>query len=66
MNKNVKNQLSFRPGQLAEATGLSLRLVYREIKSGNLESVRIGRARLITSASAEKWLSGQQQSKSAA
>jgi excisionase family DNA binding protein len=54
----VKNslKLSYRPAQLAEAVGVSTRLIYREIKSGNLEALRLGRARLIRSVDAEKWL----------
>jgi excisionase family DNA binding protein len=53
------SKLSYRPAQLAEAVGVSARVIYREIKAGNLVALRLGRARVIRTVDAEKWLSKQ-------
>jgi excisionase family DNA binding protein len=54
--KSAAGGLAYRPAQLAEAVGVSRRFIYREMKSGTLESRRLGRARVIRSADAEEWL----------
>ncbi len=59
-------RLAWRVDDLAEAVGLSVRQIYRELEpDGALESFKVGRARLITDSSVRKWLSELQQAAAA-
>lgn len=58
-------RLAWRVDQLAEAVGLSERQIYRLKDEGELDSFKVGRARLITDASVRRWLSKLQQAAAA-
>ena len=47
-----------KPEDVAEVCGVSLRLVYRQLRKGNIPSVKCGDRYLISRAALEKWLSG--------
>ena len=47
-----------KPEDVAEICGVSLRLIYRQLRKGNIPSVKCGDRYLISSAALEKWLSG--------
>ena len=48
----------FRPGEAAEALGLSRTTVYALIARGELPAVRIGQSRRIRAVDLEKWIQG--------
>ncbi len=49
-------KLAWRPRELAEATGMSKRFIYEEIRLGNLRAIKLGRARAIRASDADEWL----------
>jgi hypothetical protein len=53
------NALAYRVAALAEATGLSERILREEIACGRLPARRIGRAVVVTAESARAWLEQQ-------
>lgn len=50
------NRLLYRPEEVAEATGLSRTVVYRLLQTGDLDSVRIGRARRVPHGALEAFI----------
>ncbi len=50
-----------KPEDVAEICGVSLRLVYRQLRKGNIPSVKCGDRYLVSRAALEKWLSGEGQ-----
>ena len=48
-----------KPKDLAVLLGVSLRLVYRQIRTGTIPSVKCGDRYLILKVMLEKWLSGE-------
>lgn len=50
--------LGYRPEQVAALTGLSRTTVFALLKSGELESRKIGKARIVLARSVEKLLEG--------
>lgn len=53
---NLHGRLALRPGEVADAIGISRDTVEREILSGRLPSKKLGHARLIPIAAIIKWL----------
>lgn len=58
LRKSVKSVLT--PAEVSENLGLSLRLVYRQMKAGVIPSVKVGDRFLIPKVQYERWLSGEQ------
>lgn len=52
-------RLAYRPGEVADLTGLSRTTVYSLMRSGELGFVSIGRARRVPRSEVERWLSEQ-------
>lgn len=50
--------LGYRPEQVSALTGLSRTTVFALLKSGELESKKIGKARIVLARSVEKLLEG--------
>lgn len=50
--------IAFRPEEAAKMLGIGRTYVYELIRSGDLESVKIGRARLVPAAALDKFFSG--------
>lgn len=50
--------LGYRPEQVSALTGLSRTTVFALLKSGELESRKIGKARIVLARSVEKLLEG--------
>lgn len=53
------NRIAYRPEEVAKLTGLGRTTVFEEIRTGSLESVKVGRARLITTAALNRWLTAR-------
>jgi excisionase family DNA binding protein len=53
------DRIAYRPEEFARSIGMSRRYIYKEIKDGRLPSRKLGRARVIRSTDAEKWLQKQ-------
>jgi len=47
---------AFSPQELADLLGVSRATIYREMRRGNLQSVKVGNRRVITLADLENWL----------
>jgi len=56
----VAEKTVLNPQDVAEICGVSLRLVYRQLRKGNIPSVKLGDRYLISRPALEKWLSGNQ------
>lgn len=54
MSTTAKHLLSIR--EVCEATGLSHVRIYQEINSGRLQSMKVGRRRLISSRALTDWI----------
>lgn len=50
------DRIAYRPEEVAKLTGLGRTTVFEEIRTGSLESVKVGRARLITAGALDRWL----------
>ena len=48
-----------KPEDVAEICGVSLRLVYRQLRKGTIPSVKCGDLYLISRPAFDKWLSGE-------
>jgi excisionase family DNA binding protein len=62
MQENVRlssARLSYRLEEVAEATGLSLGMVRKEVREGKLKARHIGRAVVVLSEDLEIWLKGK-------
>jgi excisionase family DNA binding protein len=55
MNRNLP-RVAYRPREVAEVTGLSLRFLCYAIQHKDLPTVRVGRCRLITEKALREWL----------
>lgn len=53
------DRIAYRPEEVAKLTGLGRTTVFEEIRTGALESVKVGRARLITTGALDRWLSAR-------
>lgn len=61
-NQNVKDcsrKLTYRIDEVSKASGIGRTFIYELIKKGKLESVKIGRCRLILAESLEALLKGK-------
>jgi excisionase family DNA binding protein len=54
-------RLAWRVNELAEAVGLSERQIYRLQEDGTLTGFKVGRARLISADSVQRWLTSAQE-----
>ncbi len=52
----TEQRISYRPNELAAATGLSRDLIFKAIRDGRLRSLRVGAARVITAAAVRDFL----------
>ena len=55
---NTTTPLSYRPEQVSSLTGLSRGKIFQLIASGELESRKVGKARLVLARSVEKLIEG--------
>lgn len=55
------NRRSYRIPEVAEATGLSIGMVRKEIEVGRLHKVKIGRAVVVLAEDLERWLQASNQ-----
>ena len=55
----VAEKTVLNPQDVAEICGVSLRLVYRQLRKGNIPSVKCGDRYLVSRVALEKWLSGE-------
>ena len=58
-------RLALRPTEAAEAAGLSRTRIFALLRSGELESIKVGRARLIPIASIEEFIERRRAEQSA-
>lgn len=54
----MDQRIAYRPEEVAKVCGLGRTTVFELIKSGELESVKVGRARLVPAAAITRWLAG--------
>ena len=54
----MRGRASFSLSDVAVMTGLSLSTIYRQVKSGQLKTVKIGARTIVNAADFETWLSG--------
>ena len=57
----MHEKISFRPDEAAQVTGIRRTKIYELIASGQLRSVKIGKARLIPREALEELLTAQDQ-----
>lgn len=54
----MEQRIAYRPEEVAQLLGLGRTTVFELLKSGELESVKAGRARLVPAVAITRWLTG--------
>ncbi len=54
---------AYRPQEVAEMIGVSVPLIYGEIRSGNLRAIRINNSIIVPMTAMEKWLAEENRSR---
>jgi excisionase family DNA binding protein len=60
-SKVVEKKAAMTPYEVAEQTGVSLQLIYRELRKGNIPNARCGDKYLISREAFRRWLEGDRQ-----
>ena len=55
-----ENKLAYSIDEFGQMTGICRATTYKEIASGDLQSMKVGRRRLISADSIEKWIALKQ------
>ena len=56
---NTQEPIGYKPAKVAEITGLGRTTVFSLIKDGTLESVKVGKSRIVSAKSVRRLIDGE-------